>query len=259
MPKLTLEDGTEFSGKLVLVGDDGTKTPFDPLGTHATFGTIRGERDEFKSKAETALSELSAFGKSPEERKAAAEKLRLAANLDAKKLVEAGKIDELVAERLRAAQEEWGGKEKALASEKDELARTLDEILIEKAFAGSKVLDDYFPTWSLLAPVFQNRLAREGKQLVGYRDEAKKERIYSSSKPGELAQGDELLAALLKSHPDHDRWKKGANAQGAGATGNTGATGSAMTISREEARDPARYRAAREAAEKTGRGLTISN
>lgn len=240
MPKLTLEDGTEFTGKLVHVGDDGTKTPFDPLGTHATFGTIRGERDSFKTAAETAAAELALFGKSPEDRKAAAEKLRLAANLDAKKLVEAGKIDELVAERLRAAQEEWGGKEKTLASERDELARTLDEILIEKAFAGSKVLDDYFPTWSLLAPVFESQLAREGKQLVGYRDAAKKERIYSATKPGELAQGDELLAALLKSHPDHDKWRKGANAQGTGATGNTGGAGGAktMTVDQFNALDP---------------------
>jgi hypothetical protein len=245
MPKLKLSDNGQpvyQDGKFVLVGDDGAETAFDPLSTHATFGTIRGERDKFKGEAETALAELTAFGKSPDERKAAIEKLKMAANLDAKKLVDAGKIEELVAERLRAAQEEWAGKEKALSGKSQELEGLLDEILIEKAFAGSKVLDEYFPTWSLLQHEFRGRLAREGKSLVGFRDAERKERIYSSTNPGQLAQGDELLAALLKSHPDHDKWKKGANANGPGSPGSPGGGGNgAKTASRQqwEAMSPA--------------------
>jgi hypothetical protein len=261
MPKLKTVDGGGLAfqdGKLVLVNDDGTELAFDPLQTHATFGTIRGERDTFKTKAETAEAALALFGKDDKERQAAIEKLKLARSLDQKDLVKAGEIEKLVAEQLQAAQAEWLKKEQGLTTERDGLSSLLDEVLIDHAFSGSKVLDDYFPTWSLLAPIFKAQLGREGKTLVGYRDAAKKDRIYSASKPGELAKGDELLRALLTSHPDHDQWKKGANANGSAAPGNTQTTTSGHTISRDAARDPQQYRAARDAAEKAGVPLQIA-
>jgi hypothetical protein len=235
MPQLKIGENNQpvyQDGKFVLVHDDKSETPFDPVGAFSAAAAARRERDEFKTKAESASSVLDLFGKDDAERKTAVEKLKLARALDDKKLVDAGKVDEVVAERLRTAREEWEAKEKALAGTSEQLSSQLDEILIEKAFAGSKVLDDYFPTWSLLAPVFRSRLGREGKTLVGYRDAEKKERIYSAS--GELAQGDELLLALLKSHPDHDKWKKGANANGSAAPGNTAAKAGTKTLTVEQ-------------------------
>jgi len=229
MPKLTLEDGTDFTGKLILVGDDGSKMPFDPVKTHSTFGEIRGERDRFQSEAQKALARLQQFGKDDSEIEDALAKLKLARGLDDKKLVDAGKVEELKNQAIASYKAERD-KEAAELKKQLEASNARYEESLVNAFSGSKVLSEYLPTWSLLRHELRNRIAVENGQLVGYRDADKKDKFYSAANPGQLAQGDELLKMLLASHPDHDSWKKGSGAAGTGAPGNPGGGGGAKTM-----------------------------
>lgn len=240
MPKYKLaEDGRPVfeDGKLVLVQDDGTESPFDALGVYGTLGKIRSERDGFKSQAEAMGAKLKAFGSSDEEIEAAKEKLRLARALDDKKLVEAGKVDEVVQERLKehtAKTTELVSGLEAKLTAKDQLVR---KALISNRFATTKALEGYFLTPDLAEAVFgQHFDIDENGALVPFRDGAKKERIYSASGDGSLASMDEALGVLLKSHPNHDKWKKGTGSTGSDAPGSQSPGGGSLDKLSPEAR-----------------------
>lgn len=222
------EDGKPVfvDGKLVLVQDDGTETPFDAIGVYKTLGTIRKERDDAQALAEAQSAKLKAFGASDEELEKAKERLKLARALDDKKLVDAGKVEEVVAERLKehtAKTQEVIDALNGKLTAKDQLLRKTS---ISNRFATTKALDGYVLTPDLAEAVFGDRFdLDENGQLVAYRDPGKKERIYSASGDGSLASIDEALGVLLKAHPNHDKWKKSSNPNGSDAPGNRGGAG----------------------------------
>lgn len=245
-------------GMPVYVGDDGTETTFDLPKLLSTAHATREERDRIEREAKALRESMKQFGSTEEEIKAAIEKLRIARNLDDKKLVDAGKVEELVSQRLKEATTAWESEKSALAKEKDEARATVRRLLISSKIAGSSVLSDYLPTPDLIELALGEHFDVDGDRVVAYRDPKTKERIYSAKDPGQLADVDEALAILLKAHPNHDKWKKSANASGSGAPGAPGGGGAARTITRDEARNPAAYRAAKEAAEKAGVPLQIA-
>lgn len=230
MPKLKLDDAGNVAvrdGLPLWLMDDGSEQTFDGPKLHDTLRKVRSERDKQEERANEAHGLLKHFGGSPEEIEAARDKLRLAKALDEKKLVEAGKIDEVVNERLRAATATWDQEKNGLISARDEASAKVRKVLISNRFATSKVTKDYILTPDLLEALFGSHFDVDGEEVVAFRDASKKERIYSATDPSKLADVDEALTTLLKAHPNHDSWKKAVGATGGAASvASMGARGS---------------------------------
>lgn len=216
--------------------EDGSEQTYDGPKLHETLGKVRKERDKQEERANEAATLLKKFGASPDELDAAVDKLRLAKALDEKKLVEAGKIDEVVNERLRASAAAWEQEKSGYAEKLSEAEGKVRKVLISNRFAGSKATKDYILTPDLLEALFGSHFDVDGEAVVAFRDPSKKERIYSAADPSRLADVDEALEALLKAHPNHDNWKKSSGATGSGAAAaNAGArAGDTSTLSPAE-------------------------
>jgi hypothetical protein len=237
MAKLKLDDAGHAvleNGVPVYVMDDGKEVAIDGAKVHSTLGKIRDERDAAAGKASDLESELRAFGGTPEARKTASEKLKLALALDDKKLVEAGKVDEVVAERLKPFKAESDAEKAALAAERDAIRNELKSAVVGKAFASTKAVEGTILTPSIAEAMFGQHFDVENGAPVAYRVvNGKRERIYSRKDPAQVADFDEALSIQIQSHPDFGSWKKGTGSAGSGAPG--GASGSNdKTVSRAQ-------------------------
>lgn len=220
------------NGIPVWILDDGKELAIDAPKNHATIAATRDERDAARDRVRELEGEIKAFGASPEARKVAAEKLKLALALDDKKLVEAGKVDEVVAERLKPAKAEWDAERARIEAERDAVRGELKSAVVGKAFATTKAVEGTILTGSIAEAMFGQHFDVENGQPVAYRNvNGKRERIYSRKDPAQIADFDEALSIQIQSHPDFSAWKKGTGSTGGGAPG--GATGSNdKTVSR---------------------------
>jgi hypothetical protein len=210
-------------GKLVLVGDDGSETPFDAVGAYSTFAKIREERDGWKSKAEGFDSELTRFGKSPDERAKTAERAKLASQIDEKKLIDAGKVDEVVSARLAESTKAWDEQRAALEAKAATAESKARRIGIESKLRASKVFDDYLaPTKELFVAKHLDHFDFDGEAdgVAGFRDAKRSQRLYRIDNPNAAADVDESIRQILKLDPNHDSYRKGSGANGSGAPGN---------------------------------------
>jgi hypothetical protein len=243
MAKLKIDDQGHAvlkDGLPVWVLDDGAEEAFDGPKLHGTLGKLRRERDEFETQARGAKDALKRFGASDEELADAAEKLKLARNLDDKKLIDAGKVDEVVNQRLKDAAVAWEQEKGQMKQAQDDLSSRLRKVLISNRFATTKALEGTFLTPALAEATFGGLFDVESESPVAYRDGSKKERLYSKNDPSKIADFDEALSILVTSHPEFPKWKKGVNASGGGAIGSNGsAGGNSMTREQFEAQTPA--------------------
>ncbi|HEJ1731248.1 TPA: hypothetical protein SL290_006240, partial [Pseudomonas aeruginosa] len=94
-------DGKQYAevqdGKPVYVEDDGKEIAFDAVGTRATITRLNGEAKQHRERAEKAEKIAKDF-EGIEDPAAARKALETVANLDAKKLVDAGEIEKVKAE-----------------------------------------------------------------------------------------------------------------------------------------------------------------
>src|SRR6476659_2841735 len=105
--KLKLDDAGHavvVEGKPVYVHDDGKEAPFDATGTVATIGRLNGEAKAHRERAEAAEASLKSFAGITDPAKALAA-LTTVSNLDAKKLVDAGEVEKVKAEVIKAVEE----------------------------------------------------------------------------------------------------------------------------------------------------------
>lgn len=94
-------DGKQYAevqdGKPVYVEDDGKEIAFDAVGTRAAITRLNGEAKQHRERAEKAEKIAKDF-EGIEDPAAARKALETVANLDAKKLVDAGEIEKVKAE-----------------------------------------------------------------------------------------------------------------------------------------------------------------
>ena len=211
-------------GKPVYVNDDGTESAIDVAGTVATITRLNSEAKASRIRAETAETSLKAFD-GISDPAAALKALHLTANLDAKKLIDAGEVETVKAEMTK------GFTEKLTAAEKraqDAELRYEDKVIGE-LFLGSKFLvDKTLLTPSIARSAFARHIKIEDGKPVAYGFDGN--RIFSAARPGELASPEEAIEALITSHPDRDNILKG-NSNGGGGTrqSNGGTPGQRMT------------------------------
>ena len=247
--KLKLDDKGNAvlqDGKPVYVHDDGKEVAFDAPGTVATITRLNGEAKAHRERAEAAEAKYKPF-EGIEDAEGARKALELIKNIDEGKLLSAGKVEEIKAAAKKAAEEQVAAANKAHAdellktkTERDKLQGDLYSEKIGGSFTRSKLISDKFaiPADLVQARFGQSFKVEDGK-IVAY--DAAGNKIFSRSRPGDIADFDEALETLVDQYPYKDQILKGSNANGSGATQSTqSANGKkSMTRSQFEALDPA--------------------
>ena len=194
----------------VYVHDDGTESEFDAKATVAAIAARNAEAKSHREAKEAAEAKLATFtGIDPVAAKDALDKL---SKIDAKKLVDAGQIDQVKADISRGFQAQID----ELTNGKTALEERIYSMTIGGAFAGSEYVKR-----KLALPVdfiqarFAENFGLEGDKL--YAVDANGNKIYSKARPSELATFDEAMEVLVGQHPQRDSLLKGTGASGTGA------------------------------------------
>lgn len=224
-------------GRPVYVHDDGKEIPFDAPAALSKITALNGEAKSHRERAETAEKTLKAFD-GIEDAEAARKALATMANIDAKKLIDAGEIEKVKGEISKAFE--------AKLSEATTKAQTLEQQLygekIGGSFSRSKLIADKL---AIPADMVQARFGQafkiEDGKVVAYDGNGNK--LYSRARPGELADFDEALESLIEQYPYKDHILKSSGASGGGAqgggNGNGGSGKKTMTRQQFDAANPA--------------------
>jgi hypothetical protein len=220
-------------GKPVYVHEDGKEIPFDAAQTVATIARLNGEAKKHREGKETAEASLKAF-EGIEDAAAARRALETVKNLDQKKLVDAGEVEKVKAEAVKAMEDRIKSVEEKYApvmAERDQLQNALHAEKVGGSFARSKVIADKLAIPAdLVQAKFGHSFKVEGNDVVAYDGAGNK--LYSRAKPGEVAAFDEALEMLIDQYPHRDSILKGSGASGSGAQG--GGQGGSRTITRAQ-------------------------
>lgn len=217
-------------GKPVYVHDDGKEVAFDAAGTVATITRLNAEAKTHREGKEAAEKALKAF-EGIADPAAAIKALETVSNLDQKKLVDAGEIEKVKSEISKAFQ----GQLDEATSKAATFEKQLYEEKIGGAFGRSKLIADKL---AIPADLVQARFGQafkiEDGKTVAYDGNGNK--IYSHSRPGEIADFDEALEILVEQYPHRDSILKASGANGGGAPngGNGGGAGGKKTMSRAQ-------------------------
>jgi hypothetical protein len=230
--KLKLDDQGHVvlqDGKPVYVYDDGKEVAFDAPGTVNTITRLNAEAKTHREGKEAAETALKAF-EGITDGAAAKKALEIVANLDQKKLVDAGEIEKVKEEISKAYKgqvDEWSTK-----------AQTFEKQLYEEkiggAFSRSKYISEKL---AIPADLVQSKFGAafkvEDGKTIAYDQHGNK--IYSRTRPGEFADFDEAIESLVEQYPHRDHILKGSGASGSGASNNGGNGGQGKkTISRTQ-------------------------
>lgn len=214
-------------GKPVYVHDDGKEVAFDAPATVGTITRLNAEAKTHREGKEAAEKALKAF-EGIADPAAALKALEITANLDAKKLVDAGEIEKVKGEISKAFQGQL--------DEVTKRATTLEQQLygekVGGAFARSKLIGDKLaiPADMVQARFGQSFKIEDGKIVASDQHGNK---IYSRARPGELADFDEALETLIEQYPYKDNILKSSGASGGGSHGGgQGGSGGKNAINR---------------------------
>lgn len=206
-------------GKPVYVHEDGHEAAFDAPGTVATITRLNSEAKTHREGKEAAEKLLKGF-EGIEDGAAARKALELVKNLDAKTLVDAGEIDKVKSEISKAFQ----GQLDEANTKAGLFEKQLYEEKIGGAFGRSKLITDklVIPA-DMVQARFGHAFKVEEGSTVAYDQHGNK--IYSRSRPGEVADFDEALEALVEQYPYRDSIMKSSGANGSGAPNGGGGGG----------------------------------
>lgn len=218
----------------VFINAKGEEAPFDADGTVTTIATLNGEARTHRTRAEAAEAKLAIYADITDPVKAK-EALGIVANLDAKKLVDAGEVERVRTEIGRA----WEGKLTEANGKLQDLTAQYYAEKIGGAFARSKFIaervDPRYPI-DMLQARFESHFGLEDGEIVAV--DANGNKLYSNINPGKLAGFDEAFGMILGTHPQKDSILKGTGASGGGAQNNGGpgsqSQGGKQTITRSQ-------------------------
>lgn len=224
-PKIVkLEDGTEAiamkNGQPVFIDDSGSEIAVDVVNTFDTIKNLRAEAKNHRLAKEEAETKLSQFD-GIEDPAAARKALQTIRNLDDKKLVDAGEVEKVKSEAIKAVEAQF----KPVMEERDSLKATLNREMIGGSFARSKFIQDKIAIPAdLVEARFGSNFGIENGKVVA--KDTNGNPIYSKARPGELADFDEALETLVNQYPQRDNILKGSGASGSGASGSGSGGGS---------------------------------
>ncbi|MFW9289799.1 tape measure protein, partial [Glaesserella parasuis] len=207
-------------GKPVYIHDDGKEIPFDALQAMQKISSLNAENKQHREAKEKAEAELKKFDGIEDVAKAK-EALKTVENLDAKKLIDAGEAEKVKQEVIKGYEQKLADA-KALA---EKVQGQLHTELIGGSFARSK-----FVTEKLAMPVdvaqafFGKHFSIDENGAILAKDAFGNE-IFSRVKPGQRADFEEALEALVDAYPNKNSILKGSGSSGGGG----GAGGSSAT------------------------------
>lgn len=201
-------------GKPVYVKADGTEVAFDAASTVATIARLNAEAKAHREGKETAEAALKPFKDAGiTDPAAAAKALQTMANLDSKTLVDAGQVETVKQEAIKAVKAEY----EPVVKERDMLKARLNGEVIGGGFARSKFIAE---KCAVPADLVQARFGQFFTVLDDGKVEAKDANgnvLYSQSRPGEKADMEEALPMLIEAYPYKAQILKGTGASGGGA------------------------------------------
>lgn len=232
--KLKLDDAGNVvvqDGKPVYVYDDGKEIPFDAAGTVATISRLNGEAKGHRERAERAETTLKTF-EGIADPTAALAALETVKNIDGKKLIDAGKVDEVKAEAKRAFDDQvraMAEAHKPVIAERDQLRNDLHNERVGNAFSRSKFIADKIAVpVDMVQSTFGSGFKIEDGKIIGYQGDNK---VFSRTRPGEVADFDEALEIMVDGYAHRDSILKGTG--GGGGAGGGGKNG-AKTMNRAD-------------------------
>ena len=255
------------NGMPVYVYEDGSEKPFDAKATVERITALGAEAKNHRLSKEEAHEKLKLFeGIDPA---AARKALDTIANLDAKKLIDAGEVETLkrqMGEIFDTEKKELvnlhEAEKKTFNETVEKLTGTIRDTTIKTHFAQSPFFSGEAPKTILppdmAATYFGDRFRVEGEgpnvKLVGYLNG---EKIPSKINYGQEAGFEEALSVIIDHYPMKERILR-TGPGGSGSTGNFNqGNGSAVILSKADSRDPVKYQAAKAQAEKSGLPLQI--
>lgn len=203
-------------GLPLYIHDDGKEVAHDAAQTVATISRLNGEAKTNRERYEKAESTLKAF-EGIEDPAAAKKALETLKNFDDKKLVDAGEVEKIKLEAIKAVEEKYA----PIVQERDAFQSQLHNELIGGGFARSKFIQDNIavPVDMIQATFGKNFQIENGKVVAVGADGQK---IYSRTRPGEIADFDEALETLVGGYQYKDSILKGSQSQGGGFQGGGG-------------------------------------
>jgi hypothetical protein len=181
-------------------------------------------------------------------------------------------LDEKLAARERQLTDKFDSDRKKIEQkylgERDSLSKTIESLTGQLSAtmidsAATKAINDAKGSVDLLLPIIKqsSRMRRDDKtgrvfvEIVDADGQVRDSSSAGSTSPMTIKE----FVEELKNNPAYGRAFDGTGSTGGGASGAAGGGGGGSTfrISQTDARDPMKYRAAREAAAKTGRKLEI--
>lgn len=230
LKKVTIE-GVEYAvleaGKPIVIHGDGKETPFDIPSAYNRMTEDGRENASLRTKLQDAEGKLKVYeGIDPKDARKA---LETVANLDQKKLIDAGEVEKVKNEIATGYE--------AKLSEQTERATKLEEALyaemIGGSFARSKFISEKVAVPAdMVQATFGRHFKIEDGRRVAY--DALGNRITSRANPRELADFDEALEVLVAAYPYKDQILKGSGNSGSGSGHGAGSGGSAKTMSLSE-------------------------
>ncbi|MDK5998245.1 DUF6651 domain-containing protein, partial [Acinetobacter baumannii] len=196
--------------KPIYIHDDGKEMPHDAPHSVATIARLNNEAKTHREAKEAAEKALKAF-EGIEDPAAAKKALQTIQNLDDKKLVDAGEVEKVKAEAIKAVEEKYA----PIVEQRDALEASLHKELIGGGFARSKYIQDNIAVpVDMVQATFGHHFKIEEGKVVAYDQNG--EKIYSRVRPGELANVDEALESLVGGYQHKDLILKGGKGTGGG-------------------------------------------
>lgn len=200
----------------IYIHEDGKEAPHDAAHTVATISRLNGEAKTHREAKEQLEAKLKGF-EGIEDPVAAKKALETLKNFDDKKLVDAGEIEKVKAEAIKAIEDKYA----PVVQERDAFQAQLHNELIGGGFSRSKFIQDNIavPVDMIQATFGKNFQIENGKVVAVGADGQK---IYSRTRPGEVADFDEALETLVGGYQHKDSILKGSQAGGGGFNNNGG-------------------------------------
>lgn len=206
---------TDDSGAIVL--KDGDPVFIDSAGNEMvvssdTISRLNGEAMTHRKEKENLQIKLKEFeGIDPV---VAKKSIEIAGKLDAKQLIDAGKVDEVkkqITDQFTAQLNEQVGMNKTLQGK-------IENMLIDGVFANSEFVNNNL---AIPRDIFKDSFAKHFKvedgQVVAFDKAGNK--LYSKKKAGEYADTEEAIQLLVESHPQKDSLLKADVGAGSGSKG----------------------------------------
>lgn len=221
----------------IFVHADGKESPFDGDNTVATISRLNGEAKSHRERAEAAEARAKLF-EGIEDADAARKALETVKNIKDGELIAAGKVEEIRAAAKKAAEEQVEAANKQFVadlaktkSERDAFQQQLYDERIGGSFDRSQFIADKLAIPADLArAAFGQAFKIEEGKIVAYDQHGNK--IFSRVRPGDIANFDEAIEALVENYPNRDRILKSSGASGSGAQGGGGSGSGSKSLTR---------------------------